>query len=429
MLHDRNVSRYGVKRHLGLQICTFGRNDGAPGYVKLVRVTDNGGRMKALGLAGIVILAFLAACTDSSEPSPSPTRTPTQTATSSPSPTPTTSPVASQIVYTVSDRDTSDRSRWGDIYLYDVASDRVTRLTSDGERVAERQPRFRGSTVNFIAGDGDLIELNPANGRRRRITRVGGTIATYAWSPDGDEVAYIEVLDSGAHRLRVRNVASGETRTLKNLGTVDGRGTSDLDTVTVAWSKAGDRLLVNDTYLDAIHVRLVRRQDGRDLITPVRNASQAVWSTDESSIYLLNASATGSGGDGTWQSLDIATQQRRRLSLAPGSFHPALSPDGTKLAATTFDREKNAHAVYVLDLRSGTQTRVAKGYRDAVWLDGQTIALTRVVACSTGSACEYYGYRASGTRAITLSREVSPIALGSTLWDGGGKPNADLRYS
>jgi hypothetical protein len=186
---------------------------------------------------------------------------------------------------------------------------------------------------------------------------------------------------------------------------------------------------VNFTYPDnAPTLRLIRRQDGADIIRPVSNATSAVWSSDEKSIYLLAASPSVSY-EAKWESLEIASGRRRSLALQRGAIHGSLSPDGTRLAATTYDRERKAQAVWVLDLRSGSQFRLAKGYRDPIWLDGQTLALTRVVACATADGiCDYYGYRATGTRGVTLTRQVYTLTLGSTLWDGLGKPSADVRY-
>jgi hypothetical protein len=387
--------------------------------------------MKAARVIGFVTLAFLSACTNKPAPSPSPTPSPTA---STASPTPTTSrppsaPSADRIVYTVSSRETPDRTRWDDIYLYEVASDRVTRLTSDGDRVSETVPRFRGQLVTFIVDRTDLVQLDPATGRRRRLLRVSRNLIYYSWSPDRTEVAYLESLTSGTHRLRVYNARTRATTTLRILGTPEGRGTGDLDAVTIDWNKTGDRILVCDSYLDPNRtVWLVRRTDGKDVIRPVRNATNAIWSADERFLFLMDLSPAKAGVDPLWQRLEIATEKRRRLALEPGSFHAIRSPDGSHLAATAHDPETNAHAIWVLDLRTGKDIRVAKGYRDAVWLDNETLALTRVVACTAGTSCEYYGYRATGTRRVTLTRTVTSLRLGSTIWDGLGKRNADVAY-
>ncbi|MFY9585829.1 MAG: hypothetical protein WAT66_00080 [Actinomycetota bacterium] len=385
--------------------------------------------MKASRSIAIAALAFLAACTSTPAPFPSPT--PSQSPTRpSPTATPTTPAAigANQIVYTISDRETPDRSRWGDIYLYEVATDRVTRLTFDGERVSETVPRFRGELITFIADRRDLVQLDPETHARRRLLQAAAHLVTYAWSPDRNEVVYLETLSSGAHRLRVFNAKTRATATLKNLGTPDGRGTTDFDAVTIDWNRAGDRILLSDSYLDGGRtIRLIRRPDGADIITPIRQATNAIWSADETSIFLLDLAPAVNDGDPVWRRLDVATQTMRRLGLRAGSFHALLSPDGTRLAATTYDRDTQAQAVWVLDLRTGKQTRVVRGYRDALWLDNDRLALTRVIPCTAGTTCEYYGYRATGTRRVALDGSVSRLRLGSTMWDGLGKPG-DVSY-
>ena len=102
-------------------------------------------KMNTRPAAALIVAAMLfAGCTgDSPKPrASSPPTTPTSSTSPTPTPTPITYSVPNRaVVYAFA----------ADLWLYDLATESVRRLTSDGRSQYETQPRFRGrTTVTFI---------------------------------------------------------------------------------------------------------------------------------------------------------------------------------------------------------------------------------------------------------------------------------------
>jgi hypothetical protein len=376
-------------------------------------------RMRLRVAAGLLVLVTLmAACTDEPRRGPA-----------SRTGSPTTAQVV-RILYQTDLRNGAPYDGGADLWMYDYPADAVSRLTKDEGRNYEVMPRFHDERVTFITGAlKEIVERDPASQDQGTVLRTSGAFLAYAWH--GDEVAYIEVNynTNSTHYLKVFDTASGEKTTLKRLGTPLGRGTGAGDVLSLAWSKDGERLLVTDTHLDELPtVRIIERRGGSDAISPIKAASNALWSADERSIYLrLEGTTTKPAG---WTRIDLEDGSRHPLRLDESGHHASLSPDGKSLAATVYDRAKDTYGVDVLDLAAGTSRRIVTGAVDAVWLGGDSFVATQIDLCSTSRTCDgeepYHGrgaaiYRLDGTRMKST--------LVSTFWDLTGRNNTDVRYS
>ncbi len=369
----------------------------------------------------ILVLLVLAACGGEGPTAQSPSQTPA----SDSSPTRPPSAHANSILYLTIPVNTSGASDQIDLWLYDVAKDSVTRLTSDGRRTTESNPRFHGERVTFTH-EGRLIELDPVTGSRRTILTADDTILAYAWSPNGRRVAFIEVnyeRDS-VHHLKIRDLDGDRITELKTLGAPLGRGTHDDDEVSLAWSRDGSKLLVNDTHLDeTFTVRVLSTENGADVIPAMKNATNAMFASDERSMIVR---LTPHSGPRTWVRVDLADGAREGLDHPANAYHAELSPDGGSIAFLRFGAARNAFSVDVYDLARGARLASVSGYRDPVWLSADTLAATRIADCpKDDSDCEYYGWRGVGVWKIDLSGRASKVALGTTLWDGS---RVDVRF-
>ena len=376
-------------------------------------------------LARILIsvgLALLAACSDPVERGASPTPT-------TPSPT-RTAGRARQVAFVTTEIDGTDAKTQNDLWVYDVAADTVTRLTTDGKRHFESLPRFHGRLVSYVVDGRKLVETDPATKATTTILSVTGRILAFAWNEE--EIAYIEYIenDDGTHRLRIRDTASGRTSTIKTLGTPPGRHTGPADTLSIAWSQDGQQLLVTDTHVDEDPMVRVLRRDGSDVISPIRNATNALWSHDEKSIYFSDV-ARDVEDRPMWQKLDIAKGNRTRLALDGGTHHVALSPDGTQLAGVRSSPSTYPDAVIeVLDLASGTTRQGPKDVHDPVWLSADSYAATTAKECPPrDDECAGIDFRGAGTRLYRRDGTSSTLALKTTLWHGLGGVNTDVLYA
>jgi hypothetical protein len=84
-----------------------------------------------------------------------------------------------------------------DLFVYDVASNRLRALTADGSKHLQRLARFRGAdAITFAAGragvgnpTGRLFEVPVGGGTPKKIADVGAALNAYAWDRKGRRAA------------------------------------------------------------------------------------------------------------------------------------------------------------------------------------------------------------------------------------------------
>jgi TolB protein len=104
-----------------------------------------------------------------------------------------------------------------DIYLLDLTTQQLTRLTDDGGIDTEATFTPDGSAIYFTSdrsGNPQVYRLVPgSNERPRRITFTGAYNARPRVSPDGKQLAVL-TLDQGAYRIGVQDLASSNLQIL-----------------------------------------------------------------------------------------------------------------------------------------------------------------------------------------------------------------------
>jgi TolB protein len=99
-----------------------------------------------------------------------------------------------------------------DIYLLDLASQQLTRLTDDPGIDTEAAFTPDGSSIYFTSdrsGNPQIYKMTPgASDRPKRVTFTGTYNARPRVSPDGKQLAVL-TLDNGAYRIGLQDLASG----------------------------------------------------------------------------------------------------------------------------------------------------------------------------------------------------------------------------
>lgn len=226
---------------------------------------------------------------------------------------------------------TSDRDGDFDIYVLEVTSKRLTRLTDapsaeawpafspDGERIAFTSDRAGSFGLYVMRADGSDVRLLHGD--------ASGRASEPVWSPDGDEIAYTWN-------------APGDNPSLGN----------DEVFVVDADGSAPPRNLTNDARPDYAP----RWSPDGDRITFVAQRAQGpdIWVMD----------ADGGG--------------RRNLTRSPelADTNPAWSPDGRSIAFLSFRDDPFAPDVAVADVASGSITNLTSSpdlaERAPQWLAG-----------------------------------------------------------
>ena len=177
-----------------------------------------------------------------------------------------------------------------------------------------------------------------------------------AFSPDGNQVAYISAGGAGsAGHLYVKLVGAGKPLQL----TDDSRSDED-----PAWSPDGRSLaFIRSASHGASEVRAIPALGGAErvigeIIRPSFCARDLTWSPDGKSVVVGDKGSSGEPS-GLFQ-LSVENGQRRRLTNPPpgtwGDSDPAFSPDGTTLAFVRWLRN-SVSDVYLFNVASGGEPR------------------------------------------------------------------------
>jgi TolB protein len=105
-----------------------------------------------------------------------------------------------------------------DIYVLDLASQSLTRLTDDPAIDTEPEWAPDGRSLYFTsdrAGSPQIYQVSANGGHPKRITFEGNYNARPRVSADGTELAMV-TLDGGSYRIAVQDLATGAVRTLSH---------------------------------------------------------------------------------------------------------------------------------------------------------------------------------------------------------------------
>jgi len=277
-----------------------------------------------------------------------------------------------------------------DLWLYDVAMDRATQLTFDGDERFERDPAFLGDEVLYVASDSEssrssIEAISVAGAAPREIVREEGSILGFGVSPDGSTIAYLSFKYEGstAHRLKLVDASGGRPSAVRTIGHVIGRGAGSDDEASVAWAPDGASILVTDTHVsvDRTLGLFLLEPTGQDVAEPWAG-THARWSPDGRTIYYRGHVETG---DDSWFALDVESRRTQAIGVRPGANNAVVSPDGSSIAYDTSSfgdhlrvRPRVPQAVYRYDLPSGPETLVAENAIAPLWISGGEILVTDV---------------------------------------------------
>jgi len=314
--------------------------------------------------------------------------------------------------------------------------------SAPGGRIAFSAPEDSGS-LPFPPSDLYVIDAD-GSGRRRladcddpfsiasaRRGEFGCILRAFAWSPDGERLAYVQGNMGGRDRgpdlsLFVVDVDGENERRLDGCGKPKWPSCGDFYGSQLAWDPHGSRLVVPRN--GALYVFDVDGGGYRRL-SPDCGARKCydmhpAWSPDGRSIVFARQVAARSQA---LYSITPDGSNFTRLTHLPGQAgHATWSPNGRSIAFDFWDEEHSRLYVMAADgshlklLRSGTN---ATGPSVPAWSpDGTEIAYLVTPQAGTVFSAEIWVARANGSKRRRLYRSALWLETwGRPVWSPGGR--------
>lgn len=311
-----------------------------------------------------------------------------------------------------------------DLFVYDVASNRLRALTTDGPKHLQRLARFRGAdAITFAAGlagagnpTGRLFEVPVGGGTPKKIADVGAALRAYAWDRKGRRAALMTEDASGTPSLRILTRATGTVRLVRKLPSICGTEPGPSDDTTIEWSPDGSSIILNDTFANPCTdgMVIVTRADGSDVVAPFRGAFARFFDDGRAIFYQAR-----DGKHRDWRAMDLSDGSVYRLGIPAGGERPVLSPDGSRIALESADVVGGSRGeIIVYDIASDHVVTRIRNLAAPVWLATDRVAGSDPGTCKAFTdydPCEAYRFaheRVYAVRLGTLTR--SRIALTTT---------------
>jgi TolB protein len=245
-----------------------------------------------------------------------------------------------------------------------VTTERGLRATAHriSDLVFERLTGIRGAfstRVAYVSVDGRppsqryrLIVADADGFGPRTITESALPIMSPAWSPDGQDLAYVS-FEGRASAIYVQRLATGERRRVSARAGINGAP---------AWSPDGRKLaltLSRDGNLDLYMLDLATQGLTR-LTTDSAIDTEPEWSRDGASLYFTSDRA---GNAQVYRIAAAAGEEPQRLTFTNGyNARPRMSPDGGSLALVTLDR--GGFRIATFDLKTRNVHVLTDGQQD-----------------------------------------------------------------
>lgn len=245
-----------------------------------------------------------------------------------------------------------------------TSSDAELRATAHriADRIFERLTGIPGAfstRIAYVAVEGvaperryKLVVADADGFGPRTVVESSEPIMSPAWSPDGQDLAYVS-FENKSSEIYVQRLSTGERRRVSARQGINGAP---------AWSPDGRRLAIvlsRDANLD-IYVLDLQTQSLTRLTTQDAIDTEPEWSRDGRSIYFTSDRA---GSPQVYRASVEQPGKAERVTFTNGyNARPRLSPDGSELAMVTLDG--GGYRIGIMDLKNRSLRVLTKARQD-----------------------------------------------------------------
>ena len=245
-----------------------------------------------------------------------------------------------------------------------TSSDAELRATAHriADRIFERLTGIPGAfstRIAYVAVEGvaperryKLVVADADGVGPRTVVESSEPIMSPAWSPDGQDLAYVS-FENKSSEIYVQRLATGERRRVSARQGINGAP---------AWSPDGRRLAIvlsRDANLD-IYILELQTQSLTRLTTQDAIDTEPEWSRDGRSIYFTSDRA---GSPQIYRASVEQPGKSERVTFTNGyNARPRLSPDGSELAMVTLD--DGGYRIGIMDLKNRSLRVLTKARQD-----------------------------------------------------------------
>ncbi len=277
------------------------------------------------------------------------------------------SPDKSKILYQVTYVGISENATNTELFVMDADGENKKRLTFTSARESNPQWIRNGERIAFLSNEGgssQIWTIKPDGSGMRKITDIKGGINGFEISPDEKKI------------LLIKNVKYGENAQDKHPDLPQASGMIKDDLMYKHWDQWVEEIphvFVADFADNKVSniIDLLEGEPYEAPMLPFGGLEQVAWSPDSKTIAYTSRKKTGkeyavsTNSNIYFYDVETGSTINKTEGMMGYDMNPSFSPDGTKLAWQSQERdgyEADKSRLFVMDLATGEKTDVSENF-------------------------------------------------------------------